>query len=115
MENSLRTLVANKIIILLESRPYKPQVKPSWWNDSHHCEYHRNKGHKINECMKIKHLVQALIDDGTIKVEIPQNNEDHTIFKTPVLNHEKGKTSNTNQKNKRGNEKSISPIPMKIL
>lgn len=105
LENALRTLVANKIITLPDLRPYEPQVKLNWWNDSHHCEYHRNKGHKTNECMKLKHLVQDLIDDGTIKIEGPQNNEDHTAFKNPFLNHEKGKSSNSNQNQKRGNEK----------
>lgn len=57
LENSLRTLVSNKLLILSNSSPYEPKFKPSWWNDAHHCEYHRNKGHKTNESMKLKHMV----------------------------------------------------------
>lgn len=55
--------------------------------------------------MKLKHLVQDLIDNNTIKIEGPQNNGDHTTYKNPFLNHEKGESSNTNQNQKKGNEK----------
>lgn len=105
LENALRTPIANKIITLPNSRPYEPQLKPPCWNDVHHCEYYRNKGHKATKCMRLKHVVQDLIDYVTIKVDGPQNNEDHTSFKTPFLNHEKGEASNLNQSNKRGNDK----------
>lgn len=103
LENALRTLISNKIITLPEARPYEPQVNPSWWNDTHHCEYHKNKGNKKNECMRLKHVIQDLIDDGVIKVDNPQNNKDHMTFKTPFFNHEKGEPSNSNQNNKRSN------------
>ena len=42
-----KTLVKNQILAPLDnSRPYDPQLRPSWWNESSYYEYHQNKGHQ---------------------------------------------------------------------
>ena len=35
-------LLAHELIILLEAKPYDPQVKYLWWNEKHFCTYHQN-------------------------------------------------------------------------
>lgn len=58
LENALKMLLANQIITFPNnSRPYNLEIKPKWWNNNYYCDYHRNKGHKNNECMKIKNLI----------------------------------------------------------
>lgn len=49
--------------------PFELKVKPTWWNDNEFCEYHRNKGHKTNNCHKLKNIIQYLIGNSEIKVE----------------------------------------------
>lgn len=50
LQSTLKMLIANKLITLLEERNFEPKVKPSWWNDNHYCDFHRNKGHQTNAC-----------------------------------------------------------------
>lgn len=70
----LETSVANKIITLAyKSRPYEPEVKLPWWRNDHYCGYHKNKGHKIEDCIMLKCKIQDLIDDRIIDVEIPKD------------------------------------------
>ena len=53
-----KTLVKNKIITPLENpRPYDPHPRPSWWNESAYCEYHRNKGHQTASCIQLRHKI----------------------------------------------------------
>lgn len=83
----LETLVANKIITLpYKSRPYEPELKPPWWRDNHYCGYHRNKCHKIEDCITLKCKIQDLIDDEIINVEIPKDlyDEDTSLEKDHV-------------------------------
>lgn len=42
----------------------------------------------------MKHLIQNLIDNGTITVDGHKTNESHLAFKTPLPNYEKGEQSN---------------------
>lgn len=89
----LKTLLDNKINMLLESRPWETQIKKRWWNDNHYSKFHRNKGHKTNEYMKHKHIIQDLIDNDKIKVYGHQSNNDHNEFKEPWPRYEKGESS----------------------
>lgn len=93
LESALKTLLANKLIVLPEARSYEPPVKPNWWNDNHFCNYHQNKGHQTNDCQRLKHLIQDLIDNGTITVDSHKTNESHLAFKTPLPNYDKGEPS----------------------
>ena len=79
----LETLVAKKIITLPYkfSTPYELEVKPYWWRDDHYCGHHTCKGHKTEDCIVFKHIIQDLIDDRIIDVEIPKDlcNEDASL------------------------------------
>lgn len=97
-ESALQTLLANELIVLLEAKAYEPQVKTKWWNNKHICAYHQNRGHLTNNCFTLKGSIQKLINNGTIKVNNLINNKDHTAFKNPFMNHEKGKSSRASQK-----------------
>ena len=39
---------------------------PSTWNMNEYCAFHQKLGHKINNCFKLKHEIQDLIDSGVI-------------------------------------------------
>lgn len=63
---------------------YEPQVKPPWWRDNEHCEFHQGKGHKMSNCHRLKDLVQDLIDRGEIQIKghYPKTmNNEHLMFK----------------------------------
>lgn len=69
------------MITFPEERNYEPQVKPPWWNDNHFCDFHRNKGHHIDNCQRLKHVIQDLIDNGVIKVDGHTTNESHITLR----------------------------------
>jgi hypothetical protein len=46
-----------------------PDPKPSWYDPSQFCDYHRVEGHSTDGCMALKHAIQRLIDQGAVKVE----------------------------------------------
>ena len=75
----LNTLISNRIITLpYNYKPYEPKVKPKFWNDNQYCIYDRNKGHKTKNYMKLKYIIQDLIEvDGLI------TNTDHKVFNEP--------------------------------
>lgn len=91
--SALKTLLANKLITLPEARDFEPKVKPTWWNDNHYCDFHRNKGHQTDDCQWLKHVIEDLIDNGVITVDGHKTNELHTTFETPLPNYEKGESS----------------------
>ena len=97
-ESALQTLLADELVVLPKDTPYRPQVKPKWWNDKKICAHHLNRGCLINNYFSLKGAIQKLINDGTIKVNNLSNNEDHTTFKNPFMSHEKGESSRANQK-----------------
>lgn len=78
------------------TRNFEPQVKPPWWNESHYCDYHRNKGHNTNNCMRLKNIVQDMIDKGDIMVDDHKTNGDHEALKNPLPNYNKGGASTLN-------------------
>lgn len=103
VESRSKELLTAKVITLPEARNLEPQVKSPWWNDAHFCDFHQNKGHKTNDYMQLKHLIQDLIDNKTIFVEGLQTNNDHRAFKNPLPNYEKGESSSSNNKGKNVN------------
>ena len=80
-------------------RDYEPTVKPSWWLDEEYCEYHRGKGHKMNDCQRLKNVIQDLVESGEVKINGHTTNDTHTEFKDPLLDHEKGTSSNNKSDN----------------
>lgn len=41
-----------------------PDPKPHWWDEKAFCVFHNGIGHDIENCFKLKHLVQDLIESG---------------------------------------------------
>ena len=92
-------LLANKIITLLDnSRPHDPTIKPPWWRIDHYCNYHRNKGYNFDNCLKLKNVIQNLINDKKFGIDGLVNNYDHKVFKDPIPKCEKEEISNANKK-----------------
>ena len=60
---------------------YDPQPRPPWWNETSYCEYHQNKGHKVGNCINLRHKIQDMIDDGDLVVDGHHKNLDHKAFK----------------------------------
>ena len=73
-------------------------TKPKWWNNNKYCDYHCMKAQKTTSCFQLKHEIKDLIDDRFIAVDpsLLFSNSDHTIFKDPLENHDKGQASNSN-------------------
>ena len=84
------------------TQPYDPQPRPPWWNETSYCEYHQNKGHKIVNCINLRHKIQDLIDDGDIVVDGHNKNVDHKAFKEPFLTYDKGESSKAQTHHKVG-------------
>ena len=51
-------------------KPLEPTLPPipilSTWNMNEYCAFHQKLGHKTNNCFKLKHEIQDLIDGGVI-------------------------------------------------
>lgn len=94
LELTFQELLTNKLITFPNTRDFEPQVKPSWQNDTHYCDYHRNKGHHTNNFLRLICLVQDLLDKGDIMVDGHKTNNDHEAFKNPLPNYDKGGASN---------------------
>ena len=39
---------------------------PNTWNMNEYCAFHQKLGHKTDNCFRLKHVIQDLIDDGVI-------------------------------------------------
>lgn len=89
LESTMREFITNRLITLPETRNWEPKVKPSWWNDADYCNFYKNKGHKTNDYMQLKHLIQDLIEAKKVFVKGQQTNNDHSAFTNPLPNYEK--------------------------
>lgn len=75
IETIMKKLVESNLITLLNFENYQePQEKPSWYNECDLCDFHKIKGHKTTNCMKLKNIIQDLIEKDTIFVEVPTRN-----------------------------------------
>lgn len=57
LESALKDLMARNVITLLPQRNFEPSVKPPSWNDAYYCEYHRCKGHRMNNFQALKNAI----------------------------------------------------------
>ena len=53
----------------------------------------------MDNCFKLKDAIQDLIDGGIVLIDGLVKNFDHKVFKTPLLEYEKGESSQENKKN----------------
>jgi hypothetical protein len=59
----MQNLIQASLITLPTYENYRePQVKPSWYNENHLCDFHKIKGHTTVGCMKLKNIIQDLIE-----------------------------------------------------
>lgn len=66
----LKKLIKSNLILLPNYKNYQePQVKPLWYRDEDHCEFHQTKGCKTQSCFKLKHLIQDVIEQGEVNVD----------------------------------------------
>ena len=87
----LETLLANKYLMLPNnSCPFNIPVKPDWWKEDHFYNYHKIKGHNMDNFFKLKDAIQDLIDGGTILTDGLIKNSDHKVFKTHLPKYKKG-------------------------
>ncbi|KAK9749195.1 hypothetical protein RND81_02G108500 [Saponaria officinalis] len=85
---ALQRLVKQDYLKLLGPTPEPPGDKRSHrWDVAAYCDYHRGKGHSTEECFKLKHAIQDMIDSGKLpkpKGPPPSNNDNplgnHAIF-----------------------------------
>ena len=43
-----------------------PNPIPPTWKLNEYCHYHQKSGHKTDNCFRLKHEIQNLIDNGTL-------------------------------------------------
>ncbi|KAK9749209.1 hypothetical protein RND81_02G109800 [Saponaria officinalis] len=84
--DALKKLVKNDFLQLLGPTFEPPVDKRSpRWDATAYCDYHQGKGHDTEECFKLKHAIQDLLDSGKIpKPSRPSNKANplgnHAIF-----------------------------------
>ncbi|KAK9698864.1 hypothetical protein RND81_08G137100 [Saponaria officinalis] len=83
---ALKKLVKNDFLQLLGPTPDPPVDKRSpRWDATAYCDYHKGKGHSTEDCFKLKHAIQDLLDSGKLpKPTRPSNKanplSNHAIF-----------------------------------
>lgn len=86
-------------LIKINDRPNyeEPNFKPPWYNENDKSEFHKIKGHTTNNYMRLKNIVEDLIENGEVDVEPHIKNKDLKIYKDPIPNHSRGITKGKNK------------------
>lgn len=58
-------LITHKVIRPI-SPMQEPAEKPVWWDSSEFCLYHEGNGHSTEDCYRLKHKIQDLLDAGSL-------------------------------------------------
>lgn len=91
IESVMKKMVKKNLIKIPTYENYQePQVKPPWYNENHLCDFRKIKGHTTANCMRLKNIIQDLIDEKIINVEQPAGNQDLKIYMNPMPDHNKG-------------------------
>ncbi|KAK9665808.1 hypothetical protein RND81_14G137800 [Saponaria officinalis] len=84
-KQALDRLVKEGFITLPTPTPEPPVDKRSpRWNGSAHCHFHQGKGHTSEECFKLKHIIQDMIDSEKLPKPRPPKPPNNT---NPLGNH----------------------------
>jgi len=61
-----------------------------WYKENEFCDYHRQRGHDMSGCMRLKHEIQYLIDKGLVSMGNPvaPPNQHLGIFINPLPKHD---------------------------
>ena len=77
--NDLQMPLSEVLVVLANGghlEPFNPTPLPNPilpnWNRNDHCAFHQRIRHKPNSCLRLKHDVQNLIDQGVITKPQPQ-------------------------------------------
>ena len=62
-----------------------PNHVPPTWNLNEYFHFHQNFGHKTDNCFRLKHEIQDLIDNGTLSY--PNIITKPNIMKNPLLDY----------------------------
>lgn len=81
---------ANLITLPIYKKLQEPQVKLPWYNEKHLFDFHKIKGHTTPNCMRLKNLIQDLINDKFITIDQLAENQDLKIYMNPMSDHNKG-------------------------
>jgi hypothetical protein len=60
----LKRLQKQDLLQPLDPRP--PNTLAANYNENAYCEFHQTKGHDTDRCLRLRHEIQKLIDDGKI-------------------------------------------------
>lgn len=89
-----KILISNNLVHPQDpTKHYITHIKPHWWDEKDFYKFHNGIGHTIENCWKLKHIIQDLIENGNLKVDGLNTNVDHKAFKEPLPKYEKGETS----------------------
>lgn len=77
----LEKLIENNLLRPLPQRPPFPNADPKYY-----CKYHQTIGHDIDNCGRLKHEIQDLIDSG--KITDPETHKPNTR-NNPLPNYQR--------------------------
>lgn len=87
----MKKLVDSNLIMIPNFKDYQePQNKLPWYNEKDLCDFQKIKGHKTSNYMRLKNIIQDLIESEDISIEVLASNQDLKIYKNPMLDHRKG-------------------------
>src|SRR3989441_5930073 len=86
LSNGLERCIKKGLLQPLEPKPLPNPLPPSF-NQQAYCEFHQARGHDTNNCKRLKHEVQDLIEQG--KIPDPEQGQPSTR-KNPLPNFSSG-------------------------
>lgn len=94
LEVIMHKLFQTNLIKLPDKTTYdEPNCKPPSYNENDQCKFHKIKGYMTNNCMRLKNIIQDLIEKGKVDIEHhpgSSRNRDMGIYKDPIPNHSRG-------------------------
>ncbi|MBY3556066.1 hypothetical protein HGI15_22285, partial [Modestobacter lapidis] len=83
LERVFEKLKARNLLFPLEPRPL-PNPLPRYFKEHEYCQFHQTKGHHTNQCMRLRHEIQDLIDKKIIAPPNPSSQPNVTNNPLPT-------------------------------